>query len=109
MQIIEEGDILVSIDVSGLYTNIPQSEGLEAVSDALEERNDKRIPSDYIVKLLELVLKNNIFEFNRELFIKMIVTAMGTKPAPTMQIFLWLGKLILKLENFQIQLMRKIL
>ena len=99
MQIIEEGDILVSIDVSGLYTNIPQSEGLEAVSDALEERNDKRIPSDYIVKLLELVLKNNIFEFNRELFIQMIGTAMGTK----------LGKLILKLENFQIQLMRKIL
>ena len=33
MQIIEEGDILVSIDVSGLYTNIPQSEGLEAVSE----------------------------------------------------------------------------
>ena len=83
MKIIEEGDILVSIDVSGLYTNIPQSEGLEAVSDALEERNDKRIPSDYIVKLLELVLKNNIFEFNRELFIQMIGTAMGTKPAPS--------------------------
>ena len=35
------------------------------------------------MKLLELVLKNNIFEFNRELFIQMIGTAMGTKPAPS--------------------------
>ena len=81
--IIKEGDILVSIDVSGLYTNIPQSEGLDAVHDALEEREDKSIPSSYLVNLLELVLKNNIFEFDEELFIQLIGTAMGTRPAPS--------------------------
>ena len=83
MRIIKEGDILVSIDVSGLYTNIPQSEGLEAVRDALEDRDDKAIPSEYIVKLLEIVLKHNIFEFDEELFIQLIGTAMGTRPAPS--------------------------
>ena len=29
-----------------------------------------------------MVLKNNIFEFNKELFIQLIGTAMGTKCAP---------------------------
>ena len=33
--------------------------------------------------MLELVLKNNIFEFNSELFIQLIGTAMGSKPAPS--------------------------
>ena len=83
MEIIEDGDILVSIDVSGLYTNIPQWEGLDAAKEALEERNDKTVPTDFLLKLLELVLKHNIFEFNNELFIQIIGTAMGTRPAPS--------------------------
>ena len=81
MEIIEDGDMLVSIDVSGLYTNIPQWEGVEAAKEALDERYDKKVPTEFIIKLLELVLKNNIFEFNSELFIQMIGTAMGTRPA----------------------------
>ena len=83
MQMIEDGDILVSIDVSGLYTNIPQWEGLDAAIEVLEERNDKTVPTEFILELLELVLKHNIFEFNNELFIQMIGTAMGTRPAPS--------------------------
>ena len=35
------------------------------------------------MNLLELVLKNNIFEFDEELFIQLIGTAMGTRPAPS--------------------------
>ena len=41
------------------------------------------IPPDFIIRLLELVLKYNIFEFNQELFVQMIGTAMGTRPAPS--------------------------
>jgi len=74
---------LVSIDVSALYTNIPQEEGLEAAKEALENTENVNIPPEFILRLLELVLKYNIFEFNQELFLQMIGTAMGTRPAPS--------------------------
>ena len=75
--------ILVSIDVSALYTNIPQEEGLDATREALEIAENLTIPSEFILRLLDLVLKYNIFEFNQELFIQLIGTAMGTRPAPS--------------------------
>ena len=75
--------ILVTIDVSALYTNIPQDEGLKCVKETLEERNKPALPTEFIIKLLELILKNNIFEFNSEYFIQLIGTAMGSKPAPS--------------------------
>ena len=58
-------------------------EGIEAVKEALEERNNPDVPTDFLLKLLELIFKFNIFEFNSELFFQLIGTAMGTKPAPS--------------------------
>ena len=75
--------ILASLDVSSLYTNIPQEEGLEAVREALYTRNNTEVPTEFILRLLEIVLKNNIFEFNGDLFLQLIGTAMGTRPAPS--------------------------
>jgi hypothetical protein len=74
--------IIATIDVCGLYTNIPIDEGIEAVEEALDERNDKTITSEFLTRLLELVIKHNIFEFNGQLFHQLIGTAMGTKCAP---------------------------
>ena len=74
--------IIATIDVVGLYTNIPVEEGLDAVKEALEERNDKNVSTEFIIRLLELVLKNNLFQFNNQLFLQLIGTAMGTKCAP---------------------------
>ena len=45
-----ENSFLVTIDVSALYTNIPQDEGIEAVTEALEERIDKEVPTIQIRK-----------------------------------------------------------
>ena len=53
--------MLVSIDVSALYTNIPQDEGVEATREALESADVSSIPPYFITRLLELVLKYNIF------------------------------------------------
>ena len=39
--------------------------------------------SEFQIQLLEIVVSQNIFEFNNELFIQQIGTAMGTKYAPT--------------------------
>ena len=78
-----DNSILVSIDVSALYTNIPQEEGLEEVREALKEREKPEIPTDFLLKLVEIILGSNIFEFNSKLFMQLIGTAMGTKPAPS--------------------------
>jgi hypothetical protein len=82
-ELIPDNAILVTIDVSGLYTNIQQEEGLEAVKEALEENKDLEIPAEFILQLLDLVLKCNVFEFNSELFLQIIGTAMGTRAAPS--------------------------
>ena len=75
--------VLVTVDVSALYTNIPQEEGLECVREALCSKNETKVPTEFIVRLLEIVLKHNIFEFNKDLFIQIIGTAMGSRPAPS--------------------------
>ena len=76
-------DILVTIDVSSLYTNIKQEDGIEAMRTALNKRDDKTIPTEYLLQLLELVLKGNIFEFGNQLYQQLVGTAMGTPSAPT--------------------------
>ena len=73
----------VSIDVVGLYSNIPTEEGIAAMERALEKRQDKTVTTKTLIELLTHVLKLNIFEFNAELFIQNVGTAMGTKAAPT--------------------------
>ena len=75
--------IIVTIDVSGLYTNIPQEEGIEAVREALYERSNSEVPTEFLIRMLEIVLKHNVFEFNKELFLQLIGTAMGSRPAPS--------------------------
>ena len=58
--------ILVSMDVTSLYTNIPQDEGIIIVCEAFEKyyKNSPPIPSHYLKQILGLVLKENSFNFN---------------------------------------------
>ena len=70
------------MDVSALYTNIPQSEGVECVEEELNKRTNPKVPTGFLTRLLEIILKYNIFEFNQELYQQVIGTAMGTRPAP---------------------------
>jgi hypothetical protein len=44
--------IKATIDVCALYTNIPMEEGLEAVREALEERVDKSVTTEFLQHLL---------------------------------------------------------
>ena len=44
--------IMVTVDVSALYTNIPRSEGLQYCREELNERGNKDIPTEYLVRLL---------------------------------------------------------
>ena len=59
-----EGRILYTIDVVGLYPNIPHDEGLAFLKDFLGSRNDKQVTTYTLIELAELVLNNNIFKFS---------------------------------------------
>ena len=78
-----ENSFPISIDVVGLYNNIPHEEGIQCMKEALDKREDQTIPTLFLITLLTLVLTWNIFEFGAKLFIQLIGTAMGTRVAPT--------------------------
>ena len=55
-----EGAIFCTMDVAGLYPNIPHGEGLASLYKFLKIRENKQISSDTSAELAEIVLKNNI-------------------------------------------------
>ena len=73
---------MVTADVAGLYPSIPHEAGLNAVREALDNRENKHIPIDNLLKMLEFILKNNYFEFNSQVKKQLLRTAIGTKFAP---------------------------
>ena len=75
--------ILCTIDVVGLYPSIPHDQGLEAMKKALEGRMDKSVSTESLVKLADIVLKNNFFEHDSKIFHQKQGTAIGTKFAPS--------------------------
>ena len=77
-----DGVILCTMDVVGLYPNIPYGEGLASLRRFLEARDSKQVSSNTLTELAELVLKNNIFEFDEKTFKQKRGTAIGTKFAP---------------------------
>ena len=50
---LSEGAILCTMDVSGLYPNIPHGEGLAPLYKFLETRENKQISSDNLAELAE--------------------------------------------------------
>ena len=80
---IPEGAILVTADVVGLYPSIPHEAGLNALKEALDNRENKTINTEDLIKMASFVLKNNLFEFNGKVKQQVSGTAIGTKFAPT--------------------------
>ena len=79
---IPEGAILATLDVTSLYTNMPNHEGLLAVAEHMRQDPTKGPIGNYILDLLKLVLHNMYFEFNNEFFLQIGGTAMGAALAP---------------------------
>ena len=69
--------MLETADNTWAYANIPQHE-------ALEEREDKTIPLEVIVKLMDLIQKHNSFKFHDgQLWKQLYGVAMAIHPAPS--------------------------
>ena len=86
LPLLKANAILCTLDVSSLYTNIPNNEGLKAVADFLSAHRVKgpnpEPTNSSLCKLLEMVLKMNNFNFDGNHYIQVSGTAMGTRVAP---------------------------
>ena len=82
LESLPDGIILCTMDVVGLYRNTRHGEGLASLRRFSETRDNKQISSDTLTELAEVVLKNNIFEFDEKTFKQNRGTAIGTKFAP---------------------------
>ncbi len=79
-----QGALLVTLDVKALYSNINLQEALWVIQQALNQyRESDTVPSNTsLLRLLNLVLNCNSFEFNGSYFKHIHGIAMGTKAAP---------------------------
>ena len=60
---VSHNTILVSMDVTSLYTNIPQEEGINTVCKVYNRfiNDNPPIPSHYLKEMLGLIPKENLF------------------------------------------------
>ena len=55
--------ILQDVIVVGLYPSIPHDAGLEIFRKVVVNRENKKVSTDDLTKMIKFVLKNNYFEF----------------------------------------------
>ena len=84
---------LCTMDVVGLYPNIPHDEGLSTLRKQLESRREKYVSTGTIIDLAEVVLKNKIFTFEKKTLTQNRGTVIGIKFAPPYSI-LFMAELI---------------
>ena len=73
---------LYTLDVSALYTNIPHQEGITALQHFLTPIETPN-RTEMITEAAKIVLQNNLFEFDNQLYLQTTGTAMGTRMAPS--------------------------
>ena len=77
-------DWFLSLDVVGLYTNIPHDGEINAIKILSQNRHScENLKNDTLIKLLKCVLKINNFTFNDKNYLQISGTAMGAMVAPT--------------------------
>lgn len=81
--ILPSNSFLFTMDIDSLYTNIETGAGMAAVRECMNKYPDVKRPDDYILKLLEINLTKNDFEFDDKFYLQTKGTAMGKKFAPS--------------------------
>jgi len=81
---IDKDWLMVTGDVSALYTNMKIDLMLQTVREAFASNPVSNRPDEYILQLLEITLRGNDFEFNGRTFLQIVGTAMGKRYAPNL-------------------------
>jgi hypothetical protein len=71
------------MDATSHYTNIPNDDGIAGCRKLWEQRTVQEPPTECLVEMLTLVLKNNKFTFEGNHYLQIDGTPMGTKMAPS--------------------------
>ena len=85
-----EDDILVSYDVSALYTNVPLEETIQILANKAFNQNwfnetyNLNITQEDLVELLRVATKHQLFQFNGSLYEQIDGVAMGSPLGPLM-------------------------
>lgn len=74
--------ILFTIDIDSLYTNIPIDLGLASIRRIFDMYPNSNIPSNSILKLLEINLRRNDFCFDGNFYLQICGTSMGKSFGP---------------------------
>ena len=78
-----EDKLIFTMDISSLYTVIPNSEGLQALRYFFDQRTITEPSSETLLRLAELVLTLNCFSFAGNYYKQINGVAMGTKLGPS--------------------------
>jgi len=76
--------ILVTGDITALYTNMNINRTIAVVKRAFRANPRPNRPDKELIELLELIMKNNDFRFNNDIFLQIFGTAMGKSFAPNL-------------------------
>ena len=74
---IPQEDLLVTLDVKSLYTNIPNNEGIKAVEESYEKYK-KAVSTKVIIPFLSLILTLNNSVFNCTHYLQTMSCTIGT-------------------------------
>ena len=85
-----ENTILVTMEVKSLFTNIPHTDGTNAVARALEKIRNESTPTRVIFKFLSLTLHINNFVFNRENYLQKKASQWEASALAPRRTFLWM-------------------
>ena len=66
----EEEEVLVTFDVTSLFTNVPTDEAVDVMH--------RKLAAERIAELLQLFLKSTYFRYNGEFYKQMQGAAMGS-------------------------------
>ena len=77
-----QGDLIATVDVTALYTNIPHQDGITRILKYLRKHGAPTKEIELCEKILPHILRKNYFEFNSQYYLQISGTAMGTRCAP---------------------------
>ena len=81
---INQNYLLVTGDITSLYTNMNIERMLKCVKEAFQKTKIEYRSDEDILKLLEISLKNNDFIFNDQYYLQILGCAMGKRFAPAL-------------------------
>ena len=77
-----DNTILLTLDVTALYSSIPHNDGIGACKKYLDRRALSTTSSEDICQFIKFILEDNVFSLNDEYFLQACDTAIVTRMAP---------------------------